>query len=127
MAGADLPLFKDPESPVAAPTAAAEGRRAHVDGRGRVVTHADAVDDLVPEIARRRDASTKAITERLAAVRLATEACKLTTDVNPADLPAVLAGPLVYRTAMQRPGRGRPHRPGHRQCQNVARSATMGQ
>jgi AcrR family transcriptional regulator len=105
MAGADLPLFKDPETPVrqwlhrqlrqmadelAVPAAAAVS----------LTLMQSAIWD--PEIAHRRDEAARTIAERLsAAIRAAVAAGELATDAGPADLTAMLVGPIVYRTTMQ--------------------------
>jgi AcrR family transcriptional regulator len=106
MGGTDLPLFRDPEAPVrpwlrrqlrqmadelAVPAVAAVA----------VTLAQSAMWD--PEIAHQQEESTRAIAERIrAAVELAVAGGELTTEVRAADLPAMLVGPIVYRTAMQR-------------------------
>jgi AcrR family transcriptional regulator len=106
MESADLPLFKDPETPV----------RPWLHRQLRQMA-----DELMPpavaglslammqsalwdaEMARRRDESTKTIEERIhAAIRSAVAGQELETDAEPADLVSILVGPIVYRTAMQR-------------------------
>lgn len=105
MGGADLPLFKDPETPVrlwlhrqlrqmadelAVPAVAAIA----------LTLHQSAFWD--PQIAHQRDESVKTITERIsAAVRSAAASGEVETDVGPAELSAMLVGPIVYRTTMQ--------------------------
>jgi AcrR family transcriptional regulator len=106
MDGADLPLFKDPETPVRPwlhrqlRQMADELMPPAVAGLSLTLMQSALWD---PEIARRRDASTNTIRDRLhAAIRSAVAARELETDADPADLPAMLVGPIVYRTAMQR-------------------------
>jgi AcrR family transcriptional regulator len=106
MAGVDLPLFKDPEVPVrpwlhrqlrqmadelAIPAVAAIS----------LTLAQSALQD--PEAAHRQDEPARTIAERIhAAIRSAVENGELTTGTDPADLTAMLVGPIVYRTAMQR-------------------------
>ena len=106
MGGADLPLFKDPETPVRPwlrrqlRQMADELMPSAVAGVALTLMQSAIWD---PEIARRRDASTRTITERIhAAIRSAVAGQELETDADPADLSAMLVGPIVYRTAMQR-------------------------
>ncbi|WP_329048670.1 TetR/AcrR family transcriptional regulator C-terminal ligand-binding domain-containing protein [Amycolatopsis sp. NBC_01488] len=106
MAGADLPLFKDPEAPVRRwlhrqlRQLADELMAPAVAGLSLTLMQSAIWD---PEIARRRDESNKAIGERLeAAIRFAVAGGELTIEVDPANLTAMLVGPIVYRTAMQR-------------------------
>lgn len=105
MSGADLPLFKNPETPVrpwlhrqlrqmadelAVPAVAAVA----------LTLHQSAIWD--PQIAHQRDESIKTITERIhTAVRSAAANGEIETDLAPADLSAMLIGPIVYRTTMQ--------------------------
>ncbi|MDY7086579.1 MAG: TetR/AcrR family transcriptional regulator [Actinomycetota bacterium] len=105
MSGGDLPLFKDPPVPVrpwlhrqlrqmadelAVPAVAALS----------LTLMQSAVWD--PEIARRRDASVRAITDRLhAAVLFAASTGELQTDAGADDVTSMLIGPIVYRTTMQ--------------------------
>ena len=106
MADADLPLFKDPETPVRPwlhrqlRQMADELMPPAVAGLSLTLMQSALWD---PEIARRRDASTRTIEERIReAIRSAVSARELETDAEPADLLSVLVGPIVYRTAMQR-------------------------
>ncbi|ROO60654.1 TetR family transcriptional regulator [Micromonospora sp. Llam0] len=105
MSGGDLPLFKDPPTPVrpwlhqqlrqmadelAAPAVAALS----------LTLMQSAVWDA--EIAQRRDASVRTITERLdVAVRSAAATGELETDACADDLTSMLIGPIVYRATMQ--------------------------
>lgn len=106
MGGADQPLFKDPETPVrpwlhrqlrqmadelSVPSVAAVA----------LTLHQSAIWD--PRIAYQRDESVKTIAERIhAAVRAAAAGGEVETDVGPADLSAMLVGPIVYLTTMQK-------------------------
>lgn len=106
MEGADLPLFKDPASPVRPwlhrqlRQMADELMPSAVAGVSLTLMQSAIWD---PEIARRRDESTRTITDRIhAAIRSAVAARELESDADPADLSALLVGPIVYRTAMQR-------------------------
>ncbi|MFG1648048.1 TetR/AcrR family transcriptional regulator [Amycolatopsis sp. NPDC049252] len=106
MAGADLPLFKEPATPVRPwlhrqlRQLADELLPPAVAGLSLTLMQSAIWD---PEIARRRDESNKVISERIqAAIRAAVDSGELETGVDPADLPAMLVGPVVYRTAMQR-------------------------
>ncbi|HYQ66401.1 TetR/AcrR family transcriptional regulator [Actinophytocola sp.] len=106
MGGTDLPLFRDPEAPVrpwlrrqlrqladelAVPAVAAVA----------VTLAQSAMWD--PEIAHQQDESTRTIAERIhAAIELAVEGGELATTAGAADVAALLVGPIVYRTAMQR-------------------------
>jgi AcrR family transcriptional regulator len=106
MGGADLPLFKDPEAPV----------RAWLHRQLRQMADELAVPAVAavaltlaqsamwdPEIAHPHDESVRTIAERIhAAVRSAVASGELETDAGPSDLAAMLVGPIVYRTTMQR-------------------------
>jgi AcrR family transcriptional regulator len=106
MGGTDLPLFKDPEAPV----------RAWLHRQLRQMADELAVPAVAavaltlaqsamwdPEIAHRHDESVKTIVERIhAAVQSAVASGELETDAGPSDLTAMLVGPIVYRTTMQR-------------------------
>ncbi|TQM00732.1 TetR family transcriptional regulator [Actinoallomurus bryophytorum] len=105
MSGADLPLFKNPETPVRPWL-----RRQLRQMADELAVPAVAAVSLTlmqsaiwdPEIAHRRDESLKTITERIhAAVRSAVASGEVETDAGPTDLSAVLVGPIVYRTTMQ--------------------------
>ncbi|WP_433174861.1 TetR/AcrR family transcriptional regulator [Actinoallomurus sp. CA-150999] len=105
MSGADLPLFKDPETPVR-PWLHRQLRQmadelAVPAVAGVALTlHQSAVWD--PAIAHRRDESIKTISERIyAAVRTAVANGEVETDIGSADLSAMLVGPIVYHTTMQ--------------------------
>lgn len=105
MSDADLPLFKNPEAPVR--------RWLHRELRqmaDELAVPAVAAMSLAlmqsaiwdPDIAHRRDESVKTITERISvAVRSAAETGEVETDAAPADLTAMLVGPIVYRTTSQ--------------------------
>ncbi|GLY37547.1 TetR family transcriptional regulator [Amycolatopsis sp. NBRC 101858] len=106
MGGADLPLFKSPEAPIR-PWLRRELRQMADELAIPAVAAAaltlaqSALWDA--EIAHRQDESVKTIAERIhAAVRSAVTSGELESDVDPADLTALLVGPIVYRTAMQR-------------------------
>jgi AcrR family transcriptional regulator len=106
MGGAELPLFLDPVAPVR-PWLCRELRRMADELASPAVAAValtlaqSALDD--PEMARRHDESLRTITERLhAALRTAVDGGELESDVEPADLTALLAGPIVHRTAIQR-------------------------
>jgi len=106
MGGIDMPLFKNPESPVrpwlhrqlrqmadelAVPTVAAFS----------LTLAQSALSD--PEIAHRQNESLKTIAERIyAAVRSAVARGELETDADSSDLAAMLIGPIIFRTTMQR-------------------------
>jgi AcrR family transcriptional regulator len=106
MGGADLPLFKDPEPPVrvwlcrqlrqmadelAVPAVAAMS----------LTLAQSAIWD--PQLAHRQDESVRTITERIhTAIGSAVASGELATDTGPSDLTAMLVGPIVYRTTMQR-------------------------
>jgi AcrR family transcriptional regulator len=106
MGGADLPLFKDPEAPV----------RAWLHRQLRQMADELAVPAVAavsltlaqsamwdPEIAHRQDESVRTIVERIhAAVQSAVASGELQTGAGPSDLTAMLVGPIVYRTTMQR-------------------------
>ncbi len=106
MGGADLPLFKDPEAPV----------RVWLHRQLRQMADELAVPAVAAvaltlaqsamwdaEIARRHDESVRTIVERIhAAVRSAVASGELETDADPSDLAAMLVGPIVYRTTMER-------------------------
>jgi AcrR family transcriptional regulator len=106
MGGTDLPLFKDPEAPV----------RPWLHRQLRQMADELAVPAVAavaltlaqsamwdPEIAHRHDESVKTIVERIhAAVQSAVASGELETDAGPSDLTAMLVGPIVYRTTMQR-------------------------
>lgn len=106
MEGADLPLFKDPETPVRPWL-----RRQLRQLADEVLPPAVAALSLAmmqsaiwdAELARRRDESNATIRTRIhEAIRMAVAAHELETDADPADLVSLLVGPIVYRTAMQR-------------------------
>jgi AcrR family transcriptional regulator len=106
MGGADLPLFRAPQTPVrrwlrqelrqmadelAIPAVAAVS----------LTLAQSALSDA--RLVHPHDESVKTITERIhAAIRAAVAAGELEADIGPADLTAVLVGPIVYRTTMQR-------------------------
>lgn len=106
MGGADLPLFKDPEAPI----------RAWLHRQLRQMADELAVPAVAamsltlaqsaiwdPELAHRQDESVRTIVERIhAAVQSAVASGELETDAGPSDLAAMLVGPIVYRTTMQR-------------------------
>jgi AcrR family transcriptional regulator len=106
MGGADLPLFKNPEAPVRAWL-----RRQLRQMADELAIPAVAAVSLTlaqsamwdPEIAHRQDESVKTIVERIhAAVQSAAATGELETGADPSDLAAMLVGPIVYRTTMQR-------------------------
>jgi AcrR family transcriptional regulator len=106
MAGTDLPLFKDPEVPVR-PWLHRQLRQ--MADELAIPAVAAASLTLIqsalwdPEIARQHDESLNTIAERIhAAVQSAVANGELQTDAGPSDLPTMLVGPIVYRTAMQR-------------------------
>jgi AcrR family transcriptional regulator len=105
MSGADLPFFKDPETPV----------RPWLHRQLRQMADELAVPAVAavtltlmqsalwdPKIAHQRDESLKTVIERIyAAVRSAVASGEVETDVGPADLSVMLVGPIVYRTTNQ--------------------------
>ncbi|WP_410667929.1 TetR/AcrR family transcriptional regulator [Amycolatopsis sp. cmx-4-68] len=106
MGGADLPLFLEPKTPFR-PWLCAQLRQM----ADELAIPAVAAVSLTlaqsaladPRIAHQHDESVRTITERIhAAVRSAVAAGELEADVEPSDLTAVLVGPIVYRTTMQR-------------------------
>ncbi|MDQ7807310.1 TetR/AcrR family transcriptional regulator [Amycolatopsis sp. A133] len=106
MGGADLPLFKDPEAPLH-PWLCRQLRRMADElaipsvAAVSLTLAQSALSD--PEAAHRQDESVRTITDRLrAAVESAVAAGELTTDAEPADLTAMLVGPIVYRATAQR-------------------------
>ncbi|SEF37795.1 DNA-binding transcriptional regulator, AcrR family [Amycolatopsis pretoriensis] len=106
MEGADLPLFKDPGTPVRPwlrrqlRQLADEVLPPAVAGLSLAMMQSALWD---PELARRRDESNETIRTRVhAAIRSAVAGGELETDADPADLVSMLVGPIVYRTAMQR-------------------------
>ena len=106
MSGADLPHFKDPAPPVRSwlhrelRNLAGELELPVVAAAALALTQS-AIGD--PEIARRLDESVKTVAERIdAAVQVAVAAGELTPAAGSADLPALLLGPIVYRTTQQR-------------------------
>jgi AcrR family transcriptional regulator len=106
MSGADLPFFKEPGDPVR-PWLHRE-LRAMADELAEPAVAAVALTLMQAavwdeQIAERRDASTRAINERLgAAVATAVSRGELTTAPDARDVTAMLIGPIVYHTAMQR-------------------------
>jgi AcrR family transcriptional regulator len=106
MGGADLSLFKDPETPVR-PWLRRQLRQMadelSVPAVAAVAVTLAQSAMWDPEIAHQHDESTRTIAERIqAAIELAVADGELATDAGAADLPAMLVGPIVYRTTMQR-------------------------
>jgi AcrR family transcriptional regulator len=106
MDGVDLPLFKDPETPVRPwlhrqlRQMAEELAPAAVAGMSLAFMQSAIWD---PEAARRSDESNGTIRDRIhAAVRSAVARRELDSDLDPADLAAMLVGPIVYRAVVQR-------------------------
>ncbi len=105
MPGADLPYFRDPQSPVRTwlfgelRRLADEMVQPEVAAVTLTLMHGALWD---ADIARQRDASVANITERIgAALTLARASGEAVVAVDDAVAAAVLIGPLVYRTAMQ--------------------------
>ncbi|WP_198153677.1 TetR/AcrR family transcriptional regulator [Catenuloplanes japonicus] len=105
MGGADLPLFKNPASPVR-PWLRRELRQMADElsvpavAAMALTLARSALSD--PVIADRHDESNRTITARIAAaVTLAVSAGELTTDATPLDLSALLVGPLHFRIVIQ--------------------------
>src|SRR3569833_3242386 len=105
MSGADLPFFKNPESPIR-PWLGRQHRQLADElsvpavAAVALTLHQSAICD--PQIAHQRDESVKTISERIfTAIRSATASGEVETDVEPADLSAMLVGPIVYHTIMQ--------------------------
>ena len=105
MSGADLPFFKNPESPIR-PWLGRQLRQLADElsvpavAAVALTLHQSAIWD--PQIAHQRDESVKTISERIfTAIRSATASGEVETDVEPADLSAMLVGPIVYHTIMQ--------------------------
>jgi AcrR family transcriptional regulator len=105
MAGADLPYFKSPPTPVRpwlfAQLRAMADELAHPATVAVTVTlmHGAFGDD---QLAGQRDGATAAIVGRLgAALDLAFSSGELRTHPDPADAAAQLIGPLVWRATMQ--------------------------
>ena len=106
MSGADLPHFKDPGGPLR--PWLRRNLRAMADELAEPAVAAVALtlmqaaiwDD---QIAERRDASTQTVNERIgAAVSAATHRGELDTTADAREITAMLLGPIVYHTAMQR-------------------------
>jgi len=106
MGGADLPLFKDPETPVRAWL-----HRQLRQMADELIVPAVAAVSLTlaqsalwdPEVAHQHDESLRTITERIgAAVRSAVASGELETDAGPLDVSTMLVGPISFRTTMQR-------------------------
>lgn len=105
MAGADLPYFKNPPTPVRPwlfrQLRAMADELSHPSAVAVTVTlmHGAFGD---PQLARQRDGATAAIVERLgAALDLAFTTGELPHRPDPADAAAQLIGPLVWRATMQ--------------------------
>jgi len=106
MGGADLPLFKDPEPPLR-PWLCGQLRRMADElaipavAAVSLTLAQSALSD--PEAAHRQEESVRTIADRLhAAIRAAVAAGELVTDIERADLTALLVGPIVYRATAQR-------------------------
>ncbi|TQS41032.1 TetR/AcrR family transcriptional regulator [Cryptosporangium phraense] len=106
MSGSDLPWFREPRTPVRAwlhrelRGLADEMAQPEVAAVTLTLMHG-ALWDV--EIAKQRDASVANLNDRVGvALRLASESGEAQPAVKPADAAALLIGPLVYRTAMQR-------------------------
>jgi hypothetical protein len=106
MDGVDLPLFKDPGTP-GRPWLHRQLRQladelmpAAVAGMSLAMMQSAIWD---PEAARRSDESNGTLRDRIhTAVRSAVARRELDSDVDPADLAAMLVGPIVYRAVVQR-------------------------
>ncbi|MFI5843228.1 TetR/AcrR family transcriptional regulator [Catenuloplanes sp. NPDC051500] len=106
MGGTDLPLFKEPESPVRPwlhrqlRQLADELSVPAVAGVALMLAQSSLTD---PVVAARHAESNRAVTERIAAaVEVAAATGELRTDATPIDLTSLLVGPLHFRTVVLR-------------------------
>ena len=104
MASVELPFFREPTPPVR-PWLRQQLRQladelALPEVKAVALTLIGAAQD--PQLAARRDQFLAAVTDRVrAALALAATEGELNLGLDPQDAPAVLIGPLLYRTALQ--------------------------
>jgi AcrR family transcriptional regulator len=105
MAGADLPFFLNPTSPIRGwllREAKALTRQLRMPTIAAVTLTLMHSGHWNPEVARRRDAALAAINARITAgIDIAVASGELTQRVQEADVSAVILGPIVYRAVME--------------------------